>query len=170
MSAFLIGVALAAQVPASIGPHPPAGNSGVYQQWKLGRINGYKEEKLAANRWRIDAQSGSNAIQDLALLSALYRAAIVTKAAGRSRFFTVKMEIDNQLGGLVQGQNVYSTIVLHDEATPPPPYEAKPKWASNCRDNSADEVIAAIGPALAQDERAREAEVASTRARYYAAP
>jgi hypothetical protein len=51
----------------------------------------------------------------------------------------------------------------------PPPCEAKPNWAINCRDNSADEVIATVGPVLGQHAATRDAEIGLARASYYAA-
>ena len=145
-----------------------------YHVWRLGRSDGYKETKLTDLRWRVHAQAGRGAIKDLALLSTLYRSAIIAKAAGHSRFYPIKLEIGNQLAShyvvsnQVYGQNVYSTIVLHDNAASPPPCEAAPKWAENCRDQSADEVIATIGPLLGQDAAAAAIEIETARGKYYA--
>ena len=178
MSLLLTLLAAVVQVPATDGTgliFAEPQRSG-YQKWKLGLTDGYKEKKLAPSRWKVGAQSGRKVMKDLALLSTLYRAAVITKSAGYSRFFTAKMDIQNQVAANivvsnhVYGQEVYSTIILHDDVASPPHCEANPKWAENCRDQSADEVIATVGPLLGQDSAALEKEIRETRARYYGAP
>jgi hypothetical protein len=108
-------------------------------------------------------------MKDLALLSLLYRAAVITKASGHTRFFTVKFENDAmtyQFTPAISGhsQQVYATIVLHDNQASPPPCEEKAKLASNCRDLSADEVISRIGPIIGQNAATLESEIAEIKA------
>ena len=164
----LIALFVAALQAPSTGPNInyPSGPRIKYRKWKLGFSDGYKEKRLTDREWKVGAQSGIGAAKDLALLTTLYRSAVIAKSTGYSHFFTTKMDVGNwshSYGPLisysVNYQEVFSRIVLHNANDPIPACQERGKFAVNCRDQSADEIIAIVGPLLGQDAAALENEI-----------
>ena len=142
-----------------------------YRKWKIGLNDGYTEHKKLHNLWIVHAKVNTPfTFSNPAVLVNLYRSAVITKAAGYSHFFTSKFSITNwEMNGYPRHQEIDTTITLHNAGDALPRCQESEKRASNCRDYSADEVIAVIGPVIGQDPNALQHEIQATKSRYYSA-
>jgi hypothetical protein len=114
----------------------------------------YSDERLTENRWRVGGSVIGNS--DLAIATALYRAALTVKKAGYDHFKVVRAEIvDTYRYDRVRvNQRAKFTIVAAHSAEllDAVPCEEKPKRVESCRTLKVEDVIREEGAKLYRKE------------------
>lgn len=125
----------------------------------LGLFGGQGARRIDSDSWRISGSSNGIARRDLARDMALYKAAVVTRAAGFAYFQIYKFRIyQNQYGGQSADLRMH-TVNDRDR-----PYACESRrFAVNCRVLAADEAIAYFGPLIGQTPEQTAAEVQALR-------
>ena len=142
-----------------------------YGEYNLARPGGYNDERLAANRWRVDSRSTPSSGADFSTNMALVRGAILAKAAGFSIIHVVNLRIidfENIAGRA--GQAAHLTIVGTNDAAAPLSCEGNERFAKNCRILPVDAILETLAPRVGLTPAQVEQEVARTRAAAASAP
>ncbi|HYI47587.1 MAG TPA: hypothetical protein VEX35_03900 [Allosphingosinicella sp.] len=126
---------------------------------------GYRDWTEGPGRWRVSAKANGMVEQDFAQHMAVFRGAVLAKAAGFSYLQIVSFRGRQRMVGGMRGiQDVTFRFAGAHEADAPLACESPPLTQSSCRTVGVDATLALLGPALNQSPAQIEAEVAAARA------
>ena len=126
---------------------------------------GYRDAAEAPNRWRVSAKSNGLAEQDFAQTMAVYRCAILARAAGFPHLQIVYFSGRQRFAGGMRGiQDVTFRFVGVNSPDAPLTCESPLLTQSTCRTMAVEETPALLGPQLRRTPAQTEAEVAAVRA------
>ena len=131
-----------------------------------GLFGGQKASRIDANSWEISTSANGYSHADFAQNSALYKSALVARAAGFPYFQIYRFDI------FINGYGAQSAkLRMHPVDTPYPHYVCESqRFRSNCRVLGTDATIALTEPELPRTPQQTEAEVAAIRAQFGLTP
>ena len=126
---------------------------------------GYRDAAEGPGRWRVSAKSNGLAERDMAQVMAVFRGAVLAKAAGFSHLQIVFFSGTQRYAGAMRGiQSVTLRFVGVNRPDAPLHCESPPLTQSSCRTVAVEETLALLGPQLRRTPAQTEAEVAEARA------
>jgi hypothetical protein len=126
---------------------------------------GYENWTEAPGRWRVRAKANGMVEQDFAQHMAVFRGAVLAKAAGFSYLQIVSFRGRQRMVGGMRGiQDVTFRFAGAHDANAPLACESPPLTQSSCRTVGVDATLALLGPGLNRSPAQIEAEVAQARA------
>jgi hypothetical protein len=126
---------------------------------------GYRDAAEGPNRWRVGAKSNGFAFEDFAQAMAMFRGAVLAKAAGFSYLQIVYFQGTQRTAGGMRGiQDVTFRFVGVNDPAAPLNCESPPLTQSSCRTVGVDETLALLADQLERTPAQVEAEVAAARA------
>lgn len=127
-----------------------------------GIIGGQKITRLGPTNWRVRSLANGFTAPEFGRNVAIYKAAMLTVAAGYTHFQIYKFEIVG-----VRGQYERATMYFDTVNDPDPPFRCESQtFRDNCRTLSAREAIVYYAPRIPQTAAQAAAEVEQMRVRY----
>lgn len=135
-----------------------------YAERRFGRSGGYSSVAMGPARWRIEGLSTAFTAPDFAQNMALYRGAVLAKAAGFSYMQVTNFWICTEdFYGSRGNQYAGLTITAVNDSNAPLDCVASEYFRANCRTLDVDRMLAELGPPLNQTPAQTATEIEAAR-------